>query len=564
MNTSWMENPYNRLCAVSAKLPAGDSYLEGSTSGTLIDAKNGHVITHASLLYPFTEKFRPENFKELLSSGYVNQSLVSNLLKIDVYLPNSSHGDGEISVNDKLIHPVEVLSQNAQEISSHVKYSAKLKSVFVCKKLKDTLHKMTPKESWKITEDLSISSSAEEVLADKRLNTKKEEMCYQLLSCFVVLKLKEFHSIESTMSTLSFKSSVDNRSGDTVEICATPFGTMSPDVFLNSVSRGIISKLAGPQNVLIFTDARCVPGSEGGGLFYCHRGKRFLTGIVIASLCWKANEWVGLSMACSINEVLGSLSSHFIHDIDLNKKLDSTYLPGYENGFISRMVDNVVYVTVGASWGSGIIINKSHGVILTCSHVLKGVDYRGVCVSNAMTREELQCSVLFRSPLKSHFDIALIKTTNLQDFHNEMTDLTFGQVTEGEVVYVIGHAIFRGNDSQSPMITRGIVSKIVKYKGVPVLLQTTCAVHAGASGGGVFNTRGELVAMVVCNSRDTLSGASYPHVNMCVPIETVSSIFKQYLKTHDSSILSSLHVKSEGVSRLWSIGTEDSMACSKL
>jgi len=32
-------------------------------------------------------------------------------------------------------------------------------------------------------------------------------------------------------------------------------------------------------------------------------------------------------------------------------------------------------------------------------------------------------------------------------------------------------------------------------------LQTTCAVHAGASGGGVFNTQGQLVAMVICNSR---------------------------------------------------------------
>lgn len=34
-----------------------------------------------------------------------------------------------------------------------------------------------------------------------------------------------------------------------------------------------------------------------------------------------------------------------------------------------------------------------------------------------------------------------------------------------------------------------------------LIFQTTCAVHAGASGGGVFNTRGQLVAMVVCNSR---------------------------------------------------------------
>lgn len=31
---------------------------------------------------------------------------------------------------------------------------------------------------------------------------------------------------------------------------------------------------------------------------------RYLVGIVIASLCWRCNEWVGLSMACTITDVL--------------------------------------------------------------------------------------------------------------------------------------------------------------------------------------------------------------------------------------------------------------------
>jgi len=43
-----------------------------------------------------------------------------------------------------------------------------------------------------------------------------------------------------------------------------------------------------------------------------------------------------------------------------------------------------------------------------------------------------------------------------------------------------------------------ILSMVKPFK---CCLQTTCAVHAGASGGGVFNTQGQLVAMVICNSR---------------------------------------------------------------
>ena len=29
---------------------------------------------------------------------------------------------------------------------------------------------------------------------------------------------------------------------------------------------------------------------------------------MVASLCWKNNEWVGLSMACAISELIGSLN----------------------------------------------------------------------------------------------------------------------------------------------------------------------------------------------------------------------------------------------------------------
>jgi hypothetical protein len=76
-------------------------------------------------------------------------------------------------------------------------------------------------------------------------------------------------------NALMIRDSIDNKAGDLVEICATPFGSMSPEVFLNAKSRGILSNVAGPQGILLMTDARCVPGSEGGALFYCHKRKRY-------------------------------------------------------------------------------------------------------------------------------------------------------------------------------------------------------------------------------------------------------------------------------------------------
>jgi len=55
--------------------------------------------------------------------------------------------------------------------------------------------------------------------------------------------------------------------GQTVFAVATPFGNLSPAVFLNSVSKGIVSNIVGAESELILTDARCIPGTEGGALY---------------------------------------------------------------------------------------------------------------------------------------------------------------------------------------------------------------------------------------------------------------------------------------------------------
>lgn len=55
--------------------------------------------------------------------------------------------------------------------------------------------------------------------------------------------------------------------GDQLCIMATPFGSLSPNVFINSISKGIVTNLAGENDVLLLTDARCVPGCEGGAIY---------------------------------------------------------------------------------------------------------------------------------------------------------------------------------------------------------------------------------------------------------------------------------------------------------
>lgn len=73
--------------------------------------------------------------------------------------------------------------------------------------------------------------------------------------------------------------------------------------------------------------------------------------------------------------------------------------------------------------------------------------------------------------------------------------VTLVSVRAGEDVYVIGYGAF--GRSCGPTVTSGILSRAVTFCSQPVMLQTTCAVQAGASGGAVVRAQtGELLGNV--------------------------------------------------------------------
>jgi len=95
--------------------------------------------------------------------------------------------------------------------------------------------------------------------------------------------------------------------GNAVYVVGTPFGNLSPAVFMNSISKGVLSNTAGD---LLLTDARCIPGTEGGAIYaQLWQHDSLPVGIIVAPLCWKANEWIGLSVGCRLTSVLHSLKS---------------------------------------------------------------------------------------------------------------------------------------------------------------------------------------------------------------------------------------------------------------
>jgi S1-C subfamily serine protease len=101
-------------------------------------------------------------------------------------------------------------------------------------------------------------------------------------------------------------------------------------------------------------------------------------------------------------------------------------------------------------------------------------------------------------------------------------------VEAGEPVIAVGFPLFSEDDNVRPTVTRGIVTLVSD----PVaLLQTTCCVQSGASGGALFRCTGHLVGLITCNVMDTSTGAIFPRINMAVPANVLAEPLHQFLRS---------------------------------
>ncbi|PKK32331.1 peroxisomal leader peptide-processing protease-like [Columba livia] len=81
------------------------------------------------------------------------------------------------------------------------------------------------------------------------------------------------------------------RKGQALRACGSPFGALCPDLFLNTLSKGVVSNMAGEENALLLTDARCLPGTEGGGAFLpSATGSRLVGWAGAGAAPWRGKE----------------------------------------------------------------------------------------------------------------------------------------------------------------------------------------------------------------------------------------------------------------------------------
>lgn len=182
---------------------------------------------------------------------------------------------------------------------------------------------------------------------------------------------------------------------------------------------------------------------------------------------------------------------------------------------------------IASGAGSGVIISED-GYILTCAHVISGADNILVTTSDGT---EYPATVVGSY---EDGDIAVLKieAEGLQAAVLGDSDT----VQTGETVYAVGNP----GGTLSGTVTDGIISATNRTISVTIesesgnstypistertisleVLQTSAAVSPGNSGGGLFNSRGELIGIVNAKS----SGESQEGLGFAIPINTAQEI----------------------------------------
>ncbi|XP_033622225.1 peroxisomal leader peptide-processing protease, partial [Fukomys damarensis] len=205
-----------------------------------------------------------------------------------------------------------------------------------------------------------------------------------------------------------------------------------------------------------------------------------------------------------------------------------------------------VLVEFGSVWGSGVAMAPR--LVVTCRHVAPREAAKVLVHSATPKSVAIWGCVVFATQETSPYDIAVLSLE--EDLDGVPTPVLAEHFHEGTAVSVVGFGVF--GQACGPSVTSGILSAVVQVDNTPVMLQTTCAVHGGSSGGPLFSTpSGDLLGIVASNTRDNNTGATYPHLNFSIPITVLQPALQQYRQTGDLGGLRELDRAAEPVRVVW-------------
>lgn len=542
-----------------------------SCCGIVLDSENGIVLTVASL------------FTDLLPKIETQPSFSKHwrvLFQDDFGTPRTSP-KGEIAVEVVLRRYNQEKFQTLQGFLVLFWRDVGLQKI---------AERIFPSSEWKFESLNPVSSELKQPhLTEGNAQQKQNEVfAHQSALCdFVLIYVKDLEKHLSCEPLVIRPNYARPKRGDPVFVVGTPFGCECPVVFYNSVSKGIVSNLAGANNEVIITDARCIPGSEGCTMYLSSsqssssvENSKRPYGIILAPFCWRNGEWIGITVACSLDYLLDNLGKRLATKFAVMPKklagLSRDFIP-QENmccdvgemekkdmisstlwssagslntrDIIHAALDDVVRVQCGSTWGSGIVLDADEGLIATCSHVISGYqshnrdENNNTQHSSSTTPSLVSCmsssgiyhnaQILYATKEGFPLDFAVLRiqpSTLLRSFKSRTMagipqSSSIPLYKKGEGVYVIGFPLFASNQNAKPSIVSGVISNIAYANSHPVLLQSSAAVHCGASGGALVSmVTGELLGMVTSNTKDVNMASAFPHVNFSIPADLLHKL----------------------------------------
>ncbi|MBO4925768.1 MAG: trypsin-like peptidase domain-containing protein [Clostridia bacterium] len=191
--------------------------------------------------------------------------------------------------------------------------------------------------------------------------------------------------------------------------------------------------------------------------------------------------------------------------------------------------------------GSGVVITE-YGHVLTNYHVVENSSR--VTVTTAQDQSEHEAQVVCYD---SDLDIAVLLVPDLKLPAVPLGDSD--QLQVGEWAIVIGNPL--GEDF-ARTLTVGVVSAIDRQitdstldrygrrtTVTNTMIQVDAAINSGNSGGGMFNTLGQLQGIPARKySSNMLFSTSIESIGMCIPINVAKPLIAQALKEYDGEAVS--------------------------
>ncbi|XP_063366973.1 peroxisomal leader peptide-processing protease-like [Cydia amplana] len=368
---------------------------------------------------------------------------------------------------------------------------------------------------------------------------KQTQLGKALLSVFVLVDLESddrgFRTLRPLSELLDLVKPPPDR-GSAVEVHSTPFGC---EVFLNAVTRGSVCGVVGRRPSLLLTDAATALGSEGGPVFTEGPNKE-LIGAVVCSVSWWRGEWVGLTLTAPLVSVLSA-------KLRVSPPAVPRQPPSRQYQEIFNRIDKTtVLVRCGGAWGAGVYLGGGH--IATCAHVVKHSASHQVSVYCQGVSET--AIVRYKTRDDRAYDLALLYTNPENWSHLLPAVFADKPAEKGESVLAAGYPYFNENmlENLKPNVTAGHVNSVS-----PSMIQSSCCVQSGFSGGPIFrivDSNVEVLGVIVSNAK-TNTGACYPYINMAVPARAFVDSMLQYITDKDGDHLKPIENHQEMIQSQW-------------